>query len=114
MKGPAKKEKEKQHEEALAKLRKELTEEIEQRLPERFRTTPKRKSGEEHFESAEIQNDEEAKRVVEAILFAASKPVTVQELKRALGGMSASKIEQLVRDIRTEYETQGRSFRIQE
>lgn len=63
----------------------------------------------------QIHEESEAKRVIEAILFTSGRPVMPADLKRALGsGYSESKIEKLVRELQTEYERDGRSFRIVE
>ena len=52
--------------------------------------------------------------MIEAILFTSGKPVTLGDLKRALTGYGETKIEKLVRELQSEYEREGRSFRVQE
>lgn len=104
---------EKEREAALKKLREEISEEIALQLGE----AP---GGEDlkgevsRWTDQEIRDDAHAKRIVEAVLFTAAKPVTVQELKRSLSGFSPAKIETIIQELQAEYIKEGRSFRIQE
>jgi len=107
------KKKEKERQDALKALRQELAEEIAEQLPAQMREDRPRPE-KTSVQVPGIEDDTEAKRVIEAILFTASKPVTVPDLKRALSGMGASKIDQFVRELQSEYEREGRSFRIRE
>ena len=111
-----KKDKEREKEAALKALREEIAAEIAEQLPiqRQAETSAIERVGAAVSNKLEIQDEEEAKRIVEAILFAASKPVTVSDLKRAVIGFSASQIEKLVAQLRDEYAREGRSFRIQE
>ncbi|OGW85441.1 MAG: SMC-Scp complex subunit ScpB [Omnitrophica bacterium RIFCSPHIGHO2_02_FULL_46_11] len=103
--------KEKEKQAQLKALRQELEREISDQLPaiikEERRSTAK-------IEAYQVRNDEEAKRIIEAVLFTSGKPVTLADLKRALGSYSQAKIEPLIRELQSEYERDGRSFRIQE
>jgi segregation and condensation protein B len=106
------KQKEREKEETLKRLRSEIAQQIEDRLPQtegdfQAGSAPEPKR-------PDVHSDEEAKRVVEAILFASSRPLSVNELRKALGGFSASKIEILTRELKSEYEQEGRSFHISE
>ncbi len=107
------KQKEKEKQAQLKALRGELAREIAEQLPSILgvdpRTAPKTEAA-----ARPIHDDQEAKRVIEAILFTSGKPVTVADLKRALTGYGLPKIERLVHELRSEYEREGRSFRIQE
>ncbi len=94
----------------LKQLREEIEEKLIEQLPSELREEKQFKN--QKFEEREITNPEEAKRVVEAILFTASKPMTAAELKRVLKGCGAPKIEEFVRELQSEYEREGRSFRI--
>ncbi|MBI4368337.1 MAG: SMC-Scp complex subunit ScpB [Candidatus Omnitrophica bacterium] len=105
--------KEKEKEEHLKALREELSKEIADQLPSEFQTE-KRGASKSEVSARPIQDESEAKQVVEAILFTAGKPVTVNELKRALSGWPPAKIEKLISDLKAEYEREGRSFQIQE
>lgn len=63
----------------------------------------------------QIHEETEARRVIEAILFTSGRPVMPVDLKRSLGsGYTEARIEKLVRELQTEYEQDGRSFRIVE
>ena len=63
----------------------------------------------------QIREESEAKRVIEAILFTSGRPVMPSDLKRSLGsGYTEAKIEKLVRQLQTEYDREGRSFKIVE
>jgi segregation and condensation protein B len=107
------KQKEKERQTQLKALREELHQEITDQLPAELAADPGR-SSKASSETHPVQDEEEAKRVIEAILFTASKPVTTAELKRSLAGFGASRIEQMVRELQSEYVRDVRSFRIQE
>ena len=104
------KQKEKEREAQPKALREELHQEITDQLPAELTAEQEKRSVETH----PIRNEAEAKRIIEAILFTASKPVTVAELKRSLTGFALPKIEQVIRELQSEYERNGCSFRIQE
>ncbi len=58
---------------------------------------------------------EERKRVIEALLFATSSPLTVKEIKEVLGKEAAEEeIQTLVRALAEEYDREGRSFWVAE
>ncbi len=102
----------KEKEAQLKVLRREMEEKLSEQLPPEFREEHAIKN--EKFEEKEIVTRDEAKRVMEAILFASSRPMTVAELRKVLKGFSASKIEELISELRSEYEQEGRSFRMTE
>ena len=97
----------------MKSLRKELSAEIEEQLPSEI-GDDSRPSSKGEAEARQVRDDREAKRVIEAILFTAGRPVTVQDLKRAATGIGQTKIENLISELKSEYERDGRSFRIQE
>ena len=103
----------KEKENALKALREEISREIEEQLPPELANETE-KSSKQGSQAYEIGDEQEAKHVVEAILFTASKPITVSELKRVLPHFTPSKIEALVRELQEEYRCEGRSFGIQE
>lgn len=107
------KQKEKEKQAQLKALREELHQEITDQLPAELAAEGE-KSQKVSVEARSVRDEAEAKRVIEAILFTASKPVTSAELKRSLSHFGAAKIEQMVRELQSEYERDGRSFRIQE
>lgn len=104
--------KEKEREIELKHLRRELEEKLTEQLPAELLENKDFKDAK--FEEREIASNDEAKRVIEAILFSASKPMTVNELKKVIKGYSASEIQKLIGEIQNEYITQGRSFRVSE
>ncbi len=107
------KQKEKEKQTQLKALREELHQEITDQLPAELKTEQER-AQKTQAEARSVRDEAEAKRVIEAILFTASKPVTSVELKRSLSHFGAAKIEHMVRELQSEYERDGRSFRIQE
>ncbi|MBI4357693.1 MAG: SMC-Scp complex subunit ScpB, partial [Candidatus Omnitrophica bacterium] len=107
------KQKEKEKEAHLKALRKELAQEISEQLPPEIKTDARRVTKAD-VPSERVHSEQEAKRVVEAILFSSGKPITLGDLKRALTGYGEAKIEKLVRELQSEYERDSRSFRIQE
>ena len=104
---------EKEKETQLKALRHELAREITDQLPPEIRNEKESRPRPE-TQAPAVHSDEEAKRVIEGILFTAGKPVTLADLKRALSSFGQVKIEKLLRDLQTEYEREGRSFRISE
>lgn len=57
---------------------------------------------------------QEARRIIEAMLFASSKPVTGSELAQALEDFSADKVKELINELNAEYQAQNRSFSVTE
>ncbi len=107
------KQKEKEKETHLKALREELSKEISDQLPPDVREDA-RSSSKAETQPHRVHDDQEAKRVIEAVLFTSGKPVTVADLKRALSGYGEAKIEKLVRELQVEYERDARSFHINE
>jgi len=54
----------------------------------------------------------EKKAVLEALIFVADKPLTNNEIKEVLEGITESEIDDLINTLNTEYADTGRSFRI--
>ena len=104
--------KDKQKEKAakMKQLRKELEEKLEEQLPvevdEKTRVEVQRID--ENGELDPVQS----KRVIEALLFAASKPMTVSEIKKAMKFLSPKDIQNFIEELKSEYSEQGRSFEI--
>jgi segregation and condensation protein B len=61
-----------------------------------------------------IPQEDEARRKVEAVLFAADEPLSVARIRELLGGLDARQIRRLVESLRQDYERQGRAFTIEE
>ena len=59
---------------------------------------------------------EEAKRIIEALLFVSDKPVQVETLREVIGekAIGAKEIEELISALNTEYSSQGRAFSLRE
>lgn len=97
--------------EKIKALRRELEEQIEEQLPvEMLENPPKVQvqmvSGNEELEP------EKAKQIIEALLFAATKPLMVNEIRKVIKTVTPSQIQQYVQQIREEYVEQRRSFEV--
>lgn len=103
----------KQKEAELKRLRTELEEKILEQLPDGGSEQAVSLRNQKFLET-EVTNPEEAKRIIEALLFTASKPMTVAEIKRVLKEFGNAKIEELIQELRSEYEREGKSFRVNE
>ena len=57
---------------------------------------------------------QEAKRVIEAILFVSDKPVSIATLKEVLGNIDPIEIRSCMEELNSEYNSSGRSFSIRE
>lgn len=111
----ASKEKEKQAK--MKALRKELDREIQDQLEENgalesFVDPAKYQVGSLHEE--DLKDLEKARRVIEAMIFAASRPLTVAEIKKATKVLSATQIEKLIEELKEEYSQQNHAFEIVE
>lgn len=102
--------KEKEREIQLRQLRDELEEKILTQLPSEISEEKIQRN--QRFEEKEITDPSEAKRVIEAVLFTASKPMSVNEIRKILKSFTAKQLEELIEQLKSEYETEGRSFRI--
>ncbi len=60
------------------------------------------------------QPKENPKSILEAILFAASEPITVKQFQHAMPGINARDIRKALTEIRDEYQNMNRSFRLME
>lgn len=54
----------------------------------------------------------EAKKIIEALLFASEKPISAEQIKEALGGEEGASVKSLVDELNAEYKNSGRSFNI--
>jgi len=57
-------------------------------------------------------NENDAKKIVEAVLFASSEVTSVKQLRGVLGNATPSNLEAIVEDLNREYESSGRTFSI--
>jgi segregation and condensation protein B len=106
--------KEKEETQRLKALRKELEEKLEDQLPpemvtnENIRVEIQTISGDEELDPAR------AKQVIEALLFASSKPLTIGEIRKVVKTLTPGQIAGMISDIKAEYARDGRSFEILE
>lgn len=56
----------------------------------------------------------EAKRIIEAILFTSEKPIAVDQIKEVLDEADSKDVRSLILELKAEYETLGRSFKVYE
>lgn len=109
------KEKDKEKEQAakLKALRREIEEKLEEQLPremldERTRVEIQR------VDENEVLSPERSKQVIEALLFASAKPITVSEIRKVMKFLSAKDIEKLIVELRDQYVQENRSFELLE
>ncbi|HNV85345.1 MAG TPA: SMC-Scp complex subunit ScpB [Candidatus Omnitrophota bacterium] len=104
----------KMDEAAFKSLREELEEKILEELPSDGLRSPQVSVRIEKIEEIFEGNENQTKRIVEALLFASSKPLTVNEIKKVLRGIRPAQIEKVILELKEEYVRDGRSFKIQE
>ena len=56
----------------------------------------------------------QAKSIIEAVIFAANEPVSVDQLARLLDELDSDTVAQLIYELQKEYDSTGRSFQIVE
>ncbi len=59
-------------------------------------------------------SDNNIKSVIEALLFASEKPLTIEQVKNVLDNLEGQQIRQLIEELRAEYEQSNRGIRITE
>lgn len=109
--------KQKQKEEQRAKLkqlRKELEEKIQGVIPEALKAEAATEEADTVIEESTEPDEATSKRIVEAVIFASSKPVTLRDLGRVLSHLSLTDIRNMVKELAAEYEANGRTFRLRE
>lgn len=67
-------------------------------------------NGEVQMSLTDIPLEENVKAILEAILFAASEPITIRQFQQALPGLNARVIRRSLSELRDEYRETGRSF----
>ena len=102
---------EKEREEKIKALREELEEKLETELP------PEMLEGRARVEIQKINENEildpaRAKQIVEALLFASSKPLTVAEIRKVVKTLTPAQIEKIMEELRSEYDRERRSFEL--
>lgn len=104
---------EKEKEQKLKALRRDLEEKLEEQLPEEMLESKIRVEVEK-VDVNEKLDPAKAKRVIEALLFASSKPMTVQEIKKVMRSATAKEIQDLIGELKQEYNETSRSFEMLE
>ncbi len=91
---------------------KALREELENQIEEDLAANPPSFEIQAATLAVAQPGDLSEKRILEALLFASSKPLTAHEIRKVVTGMSAKQIETLVQELRSEYEREERSFEL--
>ena len=69
----------------------------------------------EHLMSnPDVAPEENIKSILEAILFAASEPISVKQFQHAMPGINAREIRKVLSELREEYQQMNRSFHMVE
>lgn len=103
------KDKEKEQAEKIKALRHELEEKLEEQLvmvDETLQVEVRRLD-----ENLELEPSQ-AKKIIEALLFAATKPLSVQEIRKAVKPLTVREVETRITELKEEYLQNGRSFEI--
>lgn len=106
--------KEKEKAEKMKALRRELEAELEEQLADQQQS-----ESDVHVEVHKIDTNQalepdQARQVIEALLFASSKPLTVPEIRKVIRGMTPKQVEEHINALRAVYAEQNRSFEILE
>ena len=115
MKPTAAQEREKQAK--LKTLRKELDQEIQEQLEEKNALedlTGAQKFQIESLREEDLQDLKKAKRVVEALIFASSKPLTPAEIRKVTKVLTVGQIEKIAAELKEDYQASGRCFELLE
>lgn len=103
--------KEKEREAKLKELRLELEDELAEQLPAAFADEKTRVEVEKIDPAAPLE-PEKAKSVIEALLFASSRPLTISEIKKVVKSLSPSQIEGILQELKEDYARQNRAFEL--
>lgn len=103
------KEREKVQAEKMKALRRELEEKLEEQLPPEMLDERARVEVQRIDESQPLPADK-TKRVIEALLFASTKPLTAGEIRKVMKFLSVKEIEKVIAEIREDYTRDNRSF----
>ena len=101
----------------LKSLRKELDQEIQEQLEETRvaeSLVETQKFQIESLREEDLQDPQKAKQVVEALIFASSKPLTAGEIRKVTKVLTAGQIEKIAAELKAEYQATGRSFELLE
>lgn len=115
MKMTAAQEREKQAK--LKNLRKELDQEIQEQLEEKNALeglTGVQKFQIDSLREEDLQDPKNAKLVVEALIFASSKPLTPAEIRKVTKVLTVAQIEKIVAELKEDYQKTERCFELLE
>ena len=115
MKPTAAQEREKQAK--LKTLRKELDQEIQEQLEEKNALeglTGAQKFQIEYLREEDLQDPKKSKQVVEALIFASSKPLTPAEIRKVTKVLTVGQIEKIVAELKEDYQKTERCFELLE
>jgi len=115
MKMTAAQEREKQAK--LKALRKELDQEIQEQLEEKNaleELTGAQKFQIESLREEDLRDPAKAKRVVEALIFASSKPLTPAEIRKVTKILTVTQIEKIVAELKEDYRKTEHCFELLE
>ena len=101
----------------LKSLRKELDQEIQDQLEEKNALeglTGAQKFQIESLREEDLQDPKKAKMVVEALIFASSKPLTPAEIRKVTKVLTVGQIEKIVAELKEDYQRTERCFELLE
>lgn len=101
----------------LKVLRKELDQEIQEQLEEKNALeglTGAQKFQIESLREEDLHDPKKAKLVVEALIFASSKPLTPAEIRKVTKALTVSQIEKIVAELKEDYQKTERCFELLE
>lgn len=104
---------ERQKQESLKALRRELEEKLEEQLPGEM-LSERNRIAVESINTAEPIEPAKAKQIIEALLFASSRPMTIAEIRKVMKSFRPGEIDKMAQELKTEYETNRRGFEIRE
>ncbi|MBM4065838.1 MAG: SMC-Scp complex subunit ScpB [Planctomycetes bacterium] len=61
-----------------------------------------------------MKSIEEIKPIIESLIFAAEEPITLRKLVDIIGDIDSARVLEAVAQLKNDYDTQGRSFQIEE
>ncbi len=106
--------KEKEKEQKMKALRKELDEQIVEQLEAAAlsdQLDDERRGVEtQQLSEADLQDAAKAKQVIEALIFASSKPITVAEIRKVAKSLTPGQIKEYAEQIQQDYQTTNRPF----
>ncbi len=105
--------KQKEQAEKVKALRRELETQLEEQLTQEI-FSDKPHVEVQKIEAGRVEDPGQAKKVIEALLFASTKPLTLNEIRKVLNGFSAQEIGQWIREMQAAFASESRSFEIVE